>query len=895
MTEELEWQTRRDRINKKLQSLQPAWQIIKYSDEIEASSLVRHAVEEYPTASGPADYALFVDNKLLGIIEAKKVGVGPQNVLEQAKRYARTVFAGAGNWNGYRVPFLYASNGEAIWHLDARDEKNLSRRIANFHTPSALAEFWQSNRAAGLDWLQNNPIDIDRLHSFQRHAIEATEKELIKGKRSLLIAMATGTGKTFTTVSLIHHLLQSKIVRRVLFLVDRRSLAAQAVREFSSFNTPSGHKFNQEYEVYSQRFRREDFEDDQNFNPQILPASYLTAPQLSHTFVYVSTIQRMTVNLFGWENAFRQSSDDPDYEEDASKLDIPIHAFDLIIADECHRGYTASETATWRQVMEYFDAIRIGLTATPAPHSLSLFREVVFRYTTEQAILDGFLVDYDAVKLRSGVRMQGAFLKQGEHVGIIDPATGQETYDELEDERAFPSEEIEKKITAPDSNRKIIKEIAKHAYEHEQQYGRFPKILIFAVNDLPHISHCDQLVTICREEFGQGDDFVQKITGSPSVDRPLQKIREFRNRPKPKIVVSVDMLSTGVDIPCLEFIVFLRPVKSRILWVQMLGRGTRRCHEINKEKFVIFDCFDGTLIEYFKNTTDFRIEPPRKEPVPLARVIENIYQNVDREYFVKVLLKRLRRIERTMGGEAREKFAPYIPEGDVGKFAAGLAQSMENDFAATMKLLRDPDFQDLLLNYPRPRRSFLVGYEVEDQVSSEVMVRVGQEYQKPEDYLDGFARFVRDNPEQVEAITILLKRPKEWRTTALNELREKLARHNYEEKVLQRAHKLVHNKALADIISMVKHAALADEPIYTAEERVDRAMHKVTASRTFTGEQLQWLGYIREHLVENLTIDEDDLESAPVFERHGGKGRARQVFPEQLEALLTEINFAVAA
>lgn len=895
MSEELEWQTRRDRINKKLEALQPAWKIIKYFDGLNPTTLTRHAVEEYPTASGPADYALFVEGKLLAILEAKKVKIGPQNVLEQAKRYARTVFSGPGNWNGYRVPFLYASNGEIIWHLDVRDEKNISRQIANFHTSDALAEYWQGNRAAGFEWLRHNPIAITRLHDFQRQAIAATEKELIKGKRSLLIAMATGTGKTFTTVSQIYHLLQAKAVRRVLFLVDRRSLAAQAVREFASFNTPGGHKFNQEYEVYSQRFRREDFEDDQVFDPKVLPASYLTAPQPTHTFVYVSTIQRMTVNLFGWENAFRQSANDPDYEEDAGQLDIPVHAFDLIIADECHRGYTASETATWRRVLEYFDAIKIGLTATPAPHSLSLFKEVVFRYTTEQAILAGFLVDYDAVRLRSGVRMQGAFLKQGEHVGIIDPATGQETYDELEDERDFPSEDIERKITSPDSNRKIIKEIAKHAYEHEQQYGRFPKILIFAVNDLPHVSHCDQLVQICREEFGQGDDFVQKITGSASVDRPLQKIREFRNRPSPKVVVSVDMLSTGVDIPCLEFIVFLRPVKSRILWVQMLGRGTRRCSEINKEKFVVFDCFDGTLIEYFKNTTDFQVEPPRKEPIALVQVIENIYQNVDREYFIKVLVKRLRRIERTMGGEAREKFAAFIPDGDMGKFAEGVPANIKNDFTATMKLLRDPSFQDLLLNYPRAHRHFLVGYEVEDEVSSAVMFRVGQEYQKPEDYLDGFARFVRDNPEQIEAITILLNRPKEWRTKALNELREKLSRYHYDEKILQRAHKLVHNKALADIISMVKHAALAAEPIFTAEERVDRALAKVTAGRIYNPEQQQWLGYIRQHLIENLTIDQEDLESAPVFERHGGKGQARKVFSEELAALLDEINFAIAA
>lgn len=520
---------------------------------------------------------------------------------------------------------------------------------------------------------------------------------------------------------------------------------------------------------------------------------------------------------------------------------------------------------------------------------------MIYRYTTDRAIQDGYLVDYEAVKIKSDVRMNGVFLKEGEQVGIVDTTTGVETYDELEDEREFPTEAIEKKVTAPESNRKIIKEIAKYAYKHEEETGRFPKILIFAVNDLPHTSHADQIVSICREEFGQGDDFVQKITGSPSVDRPLQKIREFRNRPKPKIVVTVDMLSTGVDIPSLEYVVFLRTVKSRILWVQMLGRGTRLSPEINKTHFTIFDCFDGTLIEYFKNTTDFEVEPPQKEPVSLQQIIENIYQNVDRNYYIKVLVKRLHRIERSMSGKAREKFANHIPDGNMGKFAGELPKKIKDDFTNTMKPLRNKDFQNLLINYERAKRTFLVGYEVDDDVSSEVMMLRGGEYQKPEDYLDSFARFVRENPEHIEAIKILLERPRDWKTEVLKELREKLAQNKFPEKELRKAHQLVYNKALADIISMVKHAAIEEEPIYTAEQRVDRAIKGFMSGKTFSGEQMKWLGYIREHLVENLTINLDDFEYVPVFERHGGKSIANTVFNNELESLIAKINFAIAA
>ena len=352
----------------------------------------------------------------------------------------------------------------------------------------------------------------------------------------------------------------------------------------------------------------------------------------------------------------------------------------------------------------------------------------------------------------------------------MDTQTGIEALDQMEDERAFDATAVERDITAPDCNRKIIQEIAKHAYTHEEQTGRFPKILIFAVNDLPHTSHADQLVRIFREVFAQGDDFVKKITGNPNVDRPLQRIREFRNRPNPKVVVSVDMLSTGVDIPALEFIVFLRPVKSRILWEQMLGRGTRRCDEINKSKFVVFDCFDGTLFRYFRDVSNFQIEEPRADPLTISQLIENIWQNIDRDYHTRVLVKRLRRIEKDMSGDAREQFARWIPEGDVGKFAAGLAEALRKDFAGTMRLLRDPEFQQLLSEYPRAKRQFYIAHETQDVVSSRVEERYGQQ-PSAEDYLAAFSAFVQNKADEIEALRILISKPEGWNPDVLMALR----------------------------------------------------------------------------------------------------------------------------
>jgi len=701
--------------------------------------------------------------------------------------------------------------------------------------------------------------------------------------------MATGTGKTFTLVSSIYRLLKSGYARRILFLVDRRALAAQTVSALSAFQTPEGLKLDRDYEVYSQRFRREELEDGSSFDPKVLPEEYLTNPREAHTFIYVSTIQRMAVNLLG-----KDADGGFEYDTEADRLDIPINAFDVIIADECHRGYSAKETGCWKYVLDYFDAVKIGLTATPAAHTLGLFKNKVYSYSTEQAVLDGYLVDYDAVKITSDIHINGAFLREGEMVGEIDVETGSEQLDSLEDEREFSAAEIEQKITAPDSTRKILTAIKKYTDRHEAEHKRFPKMLIFAVNDLPHVSHADEVVRTCKEVFGKGDDFVMKITGSPTVDRPLQKIRQFRNRPEPKIVVTVDMLTTGVDIPAIEMIVFMRMVKSRILWVQMLGRGTRLCREINKEKFTIFDCFDGSLIEYFRNATDFDVTL-QKETVSLAEIIERIYDNRDREYNVNRLIKRLRRVQNTMGAEAREAFARFLPDGDMKAYADGLKENLLNDFPGTMALLRNKEFQDLLENYPRPKKVFFKGYDIVDTVDDEVMFRVGDDYQKPQDYLRLFEEFVRKNPEQIEAIEVLLSRPSGWNVDVLKDLRDRLEKSHFSEKDLQRGHALVYQKPLADIISMVKHASDYHVPILTARERVEKTVARLAEKHTFTEEQKNWLAYIREHLIENLAISQEDFETMPVFERHGGLTRAKRIFGEAFDGILKEINESLAA
>jgi len=334
-----EWLTRKRIIDGKLRAA--GWEIIPAKKAKDISILDSAAIEEFETANGPADYALCRNGRILGVVEAKKLSLGPQNVLIQAERYSKGIIQPEFVAGVFGVPFLYSTNGEVIWHHDVRNPLNTSREIAAFHTPTALDEFLQHDFDGNIEKLRQIPNDGLRLRQYQRDANAGIEAAIAARKRRMLVAMATGTGKTFTIVNEIYRLMKAGLARRVLFLVDRRALAAQAVRAFGSFEAEPGLKFDKIYEVYSQRFQREDFGEDEKFDPRTLPDHYLMNPKPGAAFVYVSTIQRTTINLFGREAAqagWEKRGDEGD-EEDAEQVPVPIHAFDLIVADECHRGY----------------------------------------------------------------------------------------------------------------------------------------------------------------------------------------------------------------------------------------------------------------------------------------------------------------------------------------------------------------------------------------------------------------------------------------------------------------------------------------------------------------------------------------------------------------------------
>ena len=485
--------------------------------------------------------------------------------------------------------------------------------------------------------------------------------------------MATGTGKTFTMVNQIYRLMKCGVAKRVLFLVDRRALAAQAVRAFAAFDAEPGMKFDQDLRGLQPalpdgglRRRREVRPEGAASEVPDRPASRATPSSTSAR----SSAWRST------SSAGRRSSVSATrtIDEDADKLDIPIHAFDVIVADECHRGYTGAEAVG---VAQHARPLRRHQDR-PHRHAGRAHDGVLQRHGLPLRVRAGhprWLPRRLRRRERQLRRAHEGRLPQGRRAGRVrsTPRPGCKPLDQLEDERQFDTTEIERKVTAPDSNRKILEEVKKYAEEHEQKYGRLPKTLIFAANDLPHTSHADQLVDIARDVFGRGESFVAKITGR--VDRPLQRIREFRNRPNPGIVVSVDLLSTGVDIPDLEFIVFLRPVKSRILFEQMLGRGTRKGEKFpDKSHFTVFDCFDGTLLAYFRKATGITAEPPDKPTRTIKEIIDDIWSNRDRDYNVGCLVKRLHRIDKEMSADARTMFAAYVSDGDLGALSPALCR-----------------------------------------------------------------------------------------------------------------------------------------------------------------------------------------------------------------------------
>jgi len=829
------------------------------------------AIAEWPTANGPTDYALFVGTTLVGVIEAKRQRKNISAAIDQSERYSVGIkpsseFSLAGGpWGEHRVPFVFAANGRSylkqietesgIWFRDTRRSANHRRALVNWLTPEGLSGLLEVDQDAANVALTNQPFEFGfPLRHYQEAAIRAVETALSHEQRSMLVAMATGTGKTKLAIALLYRLLSAKRFRRICFVVDRSALGHQTEGEFSTTKVVSGKTF---AEIFG-------LKGVANITPEV------------ETKVHICTIQGLVKRVL--------------YAADASEAP-PVDQYDLLVIDECHRGYLLDREMSdaelsfrgqedyiskYRRVLEYFDAVKIGLTATPALHTSDIFGEPIFRYSYREAVVDGFLIDHEPpVRIETALARSGINFAKGDQVDYLAPASGEIDTAILPDEIHFEVEQFNKKVITPEFNRVVAEELAEHI---DPQLGG--KTLIFAATD----AHADIVVSAIKKAFahayGEIDDAaVRKITGS--VDKVQTLIRAFRNDTNPNIAVTVDLLTTGIDVPKIVNLVFLRRVNSRILYEQMIGRATRRCDDIGKEVFRIFDAVD--LYPHLQNLTDMK--PVVVNPsISFEQLVDEMIGATDvtqLEAIREQIAVKLRRRLKKLPDEARQRLeavAGETPEAILQRLLSGNPPDLAawfKDRAAIGPIL------DWQADGDNPRY-----IPISPHADEVVAVTRGYgDAEKPEDFLDSFSAFVRDNVNTIAALKLVVQRPRDLTRNDLKELRLALDRKGYSEANLRRAWADAKNEEIAaSIIGFVRQAAIGD-PLMPYGHRVSVAMRRILASRQWTETQKRWLRRIGEQIEKEVVVDRDAIDKEP-FIADGGFNRLNKVFGGELEIIL---------
>jgi type I restriction enzyme R subunit len=833
------------------------------------------AIAEWPTASGPADYALFVGTRLIGVVEAKRKRKNVSTAIDQAQRYSEGfsiapdfTFVG-GPWGSYLVPFVFAANGRpylrqlqtesGIWFRDVRRASNHRRALVDWPTPDGLIGQLEIDTGAADAELSQTPFDFGfPLRPYQEKAIRAVEAKLAEGRHELLVAMATGTGKTKLAIAMLYRLLTAKRFRRICFVVDRSALGTQTAGEFSTTKVVTGKAF---AEIFG------------------LKGMDATTPE-ADTRVHICTIQGLVKRVL-----YADVGEAP-----------PVDQYDLLVIDECHRGYlldremTDSELAfrneddyisKYRRVLDYFDAVKIGLTATPALHTTEIFGEPVYRYSYREAVIDGYLIDHEPpIRIETALARDGIGFSEGEQVEYYAPSTGTINTAVLPDALDFEVEAFNKQVITRNFNRAVAEELARHI-----DPALPDKTLVFAVSD----AHADMVVDEIKAAFAKAygaidDSAVRKITGS--VDRVQTLIRSFRNDADPKIAVTVDLLTTGIDVPKITNLVFLRRVNSRILYEQMVGRATRQCPEIGKEVFRIFDAVD--LYPHLQALVDMR--PVVVNPTAtFAQLIAELTAATDaahRDDVREQLVVRLRRQLRRMADEAKQQFeaiAGETPEALLRRLLTMDASAAANWFRDRTALGPVLDWQSSDAGAPR---ALPISYHADEVVA---VTRGYGSAERPEDFLDSFAAFVRDNTNTIAALKLVVTRPRDLTRADLRELRLALDRRGFSEANLKRAWAEAKNEDIAaSIIGFVRQAAIGD-PLVPFADRVRAALRKILASRTWTDPQRRWLTRIGEQIEREIVVDRDALDRDP-FAKDGGFSRLNKVFGGELATILAGVN-----
>ncbi|PZP30129.1 MAG: type I restriction-modification system endonuclease [Roseateles depolymerans] len=863
------------------------------------------AIAEWPTqGKQSADYILFAGLTPIATVEAKRLNINVAGKIEQAERYARgyalpdeqvpawTLEGRHGPWpdgqgGEFTVPFAYSSNGRLLvkqspeasgtWHRDLRHPSHLKRPLPSFHSPDGLLDMLKRSKADAEARLRNEGFEYLRLREYQERAIQAVEKALAAGQTHCLLAMATGTGKTRTIIGLMYRFLKAERFRRILFLVDRTALGHQAMDSFNEAPLEQNQPLSRIYNI----------------------ADLGDMAAEAETRVQVATVQAMVRRVFG--------SDTPP----------PVDAYDCIIVDEAHRGYTLDQEMTegelelrdhaqylssYRRVLDYFDAAKIGLTATPARHTTDIFGKPVFTYSYREAVADDWLIDHEPpIRYETELSRAGIHFDKGQTVEALNLGTGEIQTAELEDELNFELESFNRRVINDDFNRVICEALAQELDPNGEE-----KTMIFCAND----AHADMVKRLLDAAFRDvyGDQYneaaVRKITGAS--DKVDQLIRLYKNERYPSIAITVDLLTTGIDVPPICHLVFMRRVKSRILYEQMIGRATRRCDEIGKTVFKIYDPVDLYASLQAVNTMQPLVKDPK---VTLEQLIDELDNPASYEApgsgpgrshahdVLDQLNQKLMRVLRQAAHKAetrpalKDKLGQLeqqwgVPPDKLHQHLHKLGQ--EHGPRAAADYLRHST--RLLTQLAEVKDLIGTSYLPVLSTHSDALVAREQSwgtYKRPEDYLDSFGAFIREQLNQSAALAVVVKRPRDLTREQLKEIRLLLDEHGYSEAKLQAAWRSRSNQDIAaSILGHIRRAALG-EALLPFEQRVAQALQKIYSQRAWTPVQRKWLERLGRQLTHEVVMDTTFVNRA--FEQDGGAKQLNKLLGGELQQVLEHL------
>ena len=863
---------------------------IRYSKGVRPTKGRKLAIAEFPTNStvgnrGYADYALFIGEKLVGIIEAKAIHKDIPSVIDyQGKDYPRCIREEdekyvIGKWGDFKVPFTFATNGRpyleqyktksGIWFLDLRKPDNSPMALHGWMSPDGMEELLAADVDSRNKELKEMPYDLltDKdglnLRPYQLNAIKAAEEAVISGKQTALLAMATGTGKTRTVLGMIYRFLKTERFRRILFLVDRTALGEQAQDVFEEVKMEDLLTLDDIYNIKGLEDKTIDKE----------------------TRIHISTVQGMVKRIM-YNNGEAMPA---------------VSDYDLLIIDEAHRGYILDKEmcedevlyrdqreyqSKYRAVIEYFNAIKIALTATPALQTTEIFGQPVFKYTYREAVIEGY---HDAPhELKTKLSSEGIHYKQGETVTIYDPVTGEITNSELiDDELDFDVDSFNRQVITEPFNRAVLEEIAKNIDpESPREQG---KTLIYAVND----DHADLIVSILKDiytQYGVDNDAIMKITGSVAngnKKKIQEAIKRFKNEDYPSIVVTVDLLTTGIDVPSISTLVFMRRVKSRILFEQMLGRATRLCKEIHKTHFEIYDPVG--VYDALEDVSTMKpvVANPATTFTQLLDSLQGMEDEAHVQNQINQVIAKLQRKKKNIDSKTMEHFIDMSGGMDPTQFVVDLQNRKPED--AKKRLLAYYDLfkmlQESKTNGGRP----VVISDKEDELISHTR-GYGNQDARPEDYLDAFSNYVQTNINEIAALKIICTRPRELTRDSLKSLLLTLDREGYTVQQLNTAiSQLTNEEMAADIISLIRRYAIGSVLI-SHEARIRKAVDRLRKAHTFTMQEQNWIKRMEDYLLNEAVLNVQVFDEDSRFKSQGGFAKINKVFGNKLESVVIELN-----